>query len=216
MSQSASEKLRRFYGQFSGSDHVLIVINADPDAIASAMAVSRLLWRKVISVTISHINTINRPDNLAMKEAFFIQFDLEGIEETERGFADFLRIVAGPAATLLAEFTMDPDSPQHLASTGAGVLGAGVVDGELVDLRTRLVADSELRIITVKDPEAGDVIRHSAEHVMADAVKRLFPSAQIDVGRTDHSVATSSGSPSSTSASSTRSPTRSSSAPIAS
>ncbi|MGD8470567.1 MAG: DHH family phosphoesterase [Desulfobacteraceae bacterium] len=66
MSQSASEKLRRFYGQFSGSDHVLIVINADPDAIASAMAVSRLLWRKVISVTISHINTINRPDNLAM------------------------------------------------------------------------------------------------------------------------------------------------------
>ena len=66
MSQSASEKLRRFYEQFSGSDHVLIVINADPDAIASAMAVSRLLWRKVISVTISHINTINRPDNLAM------------------------------------------------------------------------------------------------------------------------------------------------------
>jgi hypothetical protein len=53
----------------------------------------------------------------------------DGIEETERGFADFLRIVAGPAATLLAEFTMDPDSPQHLASTGAGVLGAGVKVG---------------------------------------------------------------------------------------
>ena len=66
MSQSASEKLRRFYDQLSGSNHVLIVINADPDAIASAMAVSRLLWRKVLSVTISHINTINRPDNLAM------------------------------------------------------------------------------------------------------------------------------------------------------
>ena len=66
MSQSVSDKLRRFYDQFSGSDHVLIVINADPDAIASAMAVSRLLWRKVLSVTISHINTINRPDNLAM------------------------------------------------------------------------------------------------------------------------------------------------------
>ena len=66
MSQSLPEKLRRFYDQFSGNDHVLIVINADPDAIASAMAVSRLLWRKVLSVTISHINTINRPDNLAM------------------------------------------------------------------------------------------------------------------------------------------------------
>jgi nanoRNase/pAp phosphatase (c-di-AMP/oligoRNAs hydrolase) len=66
MSQSIPEKLRRFYDQFSGNDHVLIVINADPDAIASAMAVSRLLWRKVLNVTISHINTINRPDNLAM------------------------------------------------------------------------------------------------------------------------------------------------------
>jgi nanoRNase/pAp phosphatase (c-di-AMP/oligoRNAs hydrolase) len=66
MSLSNSEKLRRFYDQFSGNDHALIVINADPDAIASAMAVSRLLWRRVLSVTISHVNTINRPDNLAM------------------------------------------------------------------------------------------------------------------------------------------------------
>jgi nanoRNase/pAp phosphatase (c-di-AMP/oligoRNAs hydrolase) len=66
MSRSVPEKLRRFYDQFLGNDHVLIVINADPDAIASAMAVSRLLWRKVLNVTISHINTINRPDNLAM------------------------------------------------------------------------------------------------------------------------------------------------------
>jgi nanoRNase/pAp phosphatase (c-di-AMP/oligoRNAs hydrolase) len=66
MSLSAPEKLRRFYEQFSRNDLVLIVINADPDAIASAMAVSRLLWRRVVNVTISHINTINRPDNLAM------------------------------------------------------------------------------------------------------------------------------------------------------
>jgi len=66
MSRSIPEKLRRFYDQFTGNDHVLIMINADPDAIASAMAISRLLWRKVLQVTISHINTINRPDNLAM------------------------------------------------------------------------------------------------------------------------------------------------------
>ncbi len=66
MSISTSEKLRRFYDQFSRNDHVLTVINADPDAIASAMAVSRLLWHRVANVTISHVNTINRPDNLAM------------------------------------------------------------------------------------------------------------------------------------------------------
>ena len=66
MTLSNSEKLRRFYDQFSGNDQALVVINADPDAIASAMAVSRLLWRRVATVAICHVNTINRPDNLTM------------------------------------------------------------------------------------------------------------------------------------------------------
>lgn len=65
MGLSTSEKVRRFYDQFSGEDKVLILINADPDAIASALAVKRLLWRRVYSVTIAHINVIDRPDNLA-------------------------------------------------------------------------------------------------------------------------------------------------------
>ena len=64
---------------------------------------------------------------------------------------------------------------------------AGRVDGHLVDLRTPLEADAAIEIITAKDPQAGEIIRHSAEHVLADAVKRLFPNAQVDVGRTDHS-----------------------------
>ncbi len=66
MSLSTAEKLRRFYEQFSGHDQVLVAINADPDAIASAMAVRRLLWRKVSNVVICLVNTIKRPDNLAM------------------------------------------------------------------------------------------------------------------------------------------------------
>ncbi len=66
MARSATEKLGRLYDQFSGNDSVLIVISADPDAIASAMAISRLLWRRVLNVTLSHVNKINRPDNLAM------------------------------------------------------------------------------------------------------------------------------------------------------
>jgi threonyl-tRNA synthetase len=64
---------------------------------------------------------------------------------------------------------------------------AGMVDGKLADLRTRIETDVELRIITARDPEAGDVIRHSAEHVLADAVKRLWPATPIDAGRQDHS-----------------------------
>jgi nanoRNase/pAp phosphatase (c-di-AMP/oligoRNAs hydrolase) len=63
---SSSEKLDKFYSNFKEKDNVLVLINADPDAIASAMAVKRLLWGKVNSVTISNINVIKRPDNLAM------------------------------------------------------------------------------------------------------------------------------------------------------
>lgn len=66
MPKSTSEKLRKFYQIFSGNDQVLVIINADPDAIASAMAIKRLLWRRVAGVTISNINVIKRPDNIAM------------------------------------------------------------------------------------------------------------------------------------------------------
>lgn len=63
---------------------------------------------------------------------------------------------------------------------------AARLDDAWVDLRTPLQAGGSLRLITAKDAEAGEVIRHSAEHVMADAVKRLWPGTQIDVGRSDH------------------------------
>lgn len=66
MAMTNKERLRRFYAQFSGEDHVLIPIVADPDAIAAAMAVKRLLWRKVAGVTIANINLIERTDNLVL------------------------------------------------------------------------------------------------------------------------------------------------------
>ncbi len=75
-------------------------------------------------------------------------------------------------------------------SIGAGLAKAALaarVDGRLVDLRTPLHGDVRLEIVTARDPQGGEVIRHSAEHVMADAVKRLFPEAQVDAGRADHS-----------------------------
>jgi len=62
------DKIKRFLTQFSKGDRVLVVINADPDAIASAMAIKRILWRKVAEVSIAHFNRISRPDNLALIE----------------------------------------------------------------------------------------------------------------------------------------------------
>ena len=57
---------KRLLGRFGPEDRVLIVIAADPDALASALAFKRLLWRRVANLTIAHVNTITRPDNLAM------------------------------------------------------------------------------------------------------------------------------------------------------
>ena len=61
------------------------------------------------------------------------------------------------------------------------------LNGKVIDLRVPLNEGGDFSVITIKDEEGGNVIRHSAEHVLADAVKRLWPSVQIDVGRTDHS-----------------------------
>ena len=94
-----------------------------------------------------------------------------------------------------------PDGKQLELAAGATVLDvaaeigpglakaalAGKIDGQIVDLRAPILADAAVAIVTTKDETGGGVIRHSAEHVMADAVKRLFPNAQVDAGRTDHS-----------------------------
>ncbi len=71
----------------------------------------------------------------------------------------------------------------RLAKDAVGAL----IDGELVDLRQPLERGGRLEIVTVKSPRAGDFVRHSAEHVLADAVKRLWPEVEIDAGRKDHS-----------------------------
>jgi threonyl-tRNA synthetase len=61
------------------------------------------------------------------------------------------------------------------------------LDGRRVDLRQPLASGGSFRVFTVQSPEAGELLRHSAEHVLADAVKRLWPEVEIDVGRKDHS-----------------------------
>jgi threonyl-tRNA synthetase len=71
------------------------------------------------------------------------------------------------------------------AAIGAGlakVAVAGKVDDRLVDTSYRIERDCRLRIVTDKDDEGLDVIRHSAAHLLAQAVKRLFPAAQVTIG----------------------------------
>ena len=60
------DRLRKLRQLFNHEDHLLILIDADPDSIASALALKRLLWRRVISCIISPIRPITRPQNQTM------------------------------------------------------------------------------------------------------------------------------------------------------
>ncbi len=71
------------------------------------------------------------------------------------------------------------------ASIGSGLAKAalaGRVNGQVVDTSHLIEGNSELSILTSKDPEGLEVIRHSSAHLMAYAVKSLFPEAQVTIG----------------------------------
>jgi len=73
------------------------------------------------------------------------------------------------------------------ASIGAGLAKAtlaGKVDGQLVDYSRIIEADASVTIVTGRDPEGVEIIRHSCAHLLAQAVKLLFPTAQVTIGPT--------------------------------
>ena len=70
-------------------------------------------------------------------------------------------------------------------SIGAGLARAalaGRVDGKLVDTSFLIEHDVKLAIVTDRDPDGLEVIRHSTAHLLAQAVKQLFPEAQVTIG----------------------------------
>ena len=71
------------------------------------------------------------------------------------------------------------------AAIGAGLARAaiaGKINGKLVDVSSQIAEDCELSIITEKDAEGLEIIRHSCAHLLAHAVKELFPDAQVTIG----------------------------------
>ena len=71
------------------------------------------------------------------------------------------------------------------ASIGAGLAKAalaGKIGDKVVDTSHQITADSPLSIVTAKDADGLDVIRHSTAHLLAYAVKELFPDAQVTIG----------------------------------
>ena len=74
------------------------------------------------------------------------------------------------------------DIAKDISEGLARVACAGELNGEIVDLRTMVDKDCELNIITASDEEGLRVIRHTASHILAEAVKRLFPEAKVTIG----------------------------------
>src|SRR3990167_4996225 len=71
------------------------------------------------------------------------------------------------------------------ASIGSGLAKAaiaGQVNDKLVDTFYLIENDAKIRIITDRDPEGIEIIRHSTAHLLAQAVKSLFPTAQVTIG----------------------------------
>ncbi len=83
------------------------------------------------------------------------------------------------------EFPQPLTVAEVAASIGAGLAKAalgGKVDGRLVDTSHVIDADARVAIVTDKDPDGLELIRHSTAHLLAYAVKELFPEAQVTIG----------------------------------
>ena len=83
------------------------------------------------------------------------------------------------------EFAAAPSGAEVAAAIGPGLAKAALavrVDGALRDLAAPIEADAEIAIVTAKDADALELIRHDAAHVMAEAVKELYPATQVTIG----------------------------------
>jgi threonyl-tRNA synthetase len=83
------------------------------------------------------------------------------------------------------EFAGAVDGARIAASIGPRLAAAAVavsVDGVLKDLTASITADASVAIITRESPEGVEILRHDAAHVMAEAVKELFPETQVTIG----------------------------------
>ncbi len=83
------------------------------------------------------------------------------------------------------EYAEPPTAGDVAADIGPGLAKAALaarIDGELVDLSTRIERDASLALVTARDADGLSVIRHSTAHLLAYAVKELFPGAQVTIG----------------------------------
>ena len=94
-----------------------------------------------------------------------------------------------PQITLPDGSSRNFDQPVSIAEIAADIGSglaratlAGKVDGQLVDASHVIDGDAEVAIVTSRDEEALELLRHDAAHVMAQAVQELYPGTQVTIG----------------------------------
>jgi len=139
---SDRDRLAALLKLFQGDDRVLIVISADPDAIASAAAVKRILWRHVAHVAVTAVNQVKRPDNLRL--------------------LDFLKMTLEPWSPAMtsaySKLVMVDSQPSHTPQTESlpfkavidhhppGAPSSGIPVPDYVDIRPEVGANSSLLV----------------------------------------------------------------------
>jgi nanoRNase/pAp phosphatase (c-di-AMP/oligoRNAs hydrolase) len=133
---SNKERLRCFLQLFKRDDKVLVVIVADPDAMASAQAIKRLLSRRVEEIAIAHPNEIKRLDNLVMKD--LLKIPLQRLRSTKKdNYTKFVLLDSQPTHNPdLSSMTYDAVIDHHPISDGWGA--------PFVDIRPEYGATSSM------------------------------------------------------------------------
>ena len=98
-----------------------------------------------------------------------------------RSYMPNIRLPDGSTRTYPGSITV-AEIAQSIGTGLARAALAGRVDGRLVDTAHRIEDDAEVAIITERDPEGVEILRHSTAHLLAHAVKELFPDAQVTIG----------------------------------
>lgn len=85
----------------------------------------------------------------------------------------------------IREFTSGQSATEIVKEIGMGLYKAACcvkINGEVCDLRTPLTEDCTFEVLTFDDPDGKKTFWHTASHVLAQAVKRLYPSAKLAIG----------------------------------
>ena len=189
-STSLADKCKRLQEVVTAEDNLAVLINADPDSMASAMALKRFFWRKVKKTAIYRINVVKRADNLAMIK--LLKMDQKYIRKLDKSEITKWAIVDSQPQhnEQFAKYRFDIIIDHHPVSEGSS--------GQFVDIRdeygaTSTILTEYLRTVDIKPSprlatalfygiktDTDNFVRHSSPNDI-NAFRYLYQFANINI-----------------------------------